>query len=400
MVNHKFLRTCKTKVLDSDSKPIILKGVNLGGWLMMEGYILHAPNEGVQKFKKNFAKRLNLKSLEAFEKEFTKIFIQEKDIKNIVQLGFNCIRLPFHYRLIETKPYQYSKKGLQCIDQIIAWAKKYHIYVILDLHAAPGCQNHDWHSDSLGKAELWNNKSFQDRTCALWKLLAKRYADNPMVAGYDILNEAVIQSSKKLNSFYKKVIVSIRSVDKNHILFVEGNLWATDIACLDNFKDDNLVLSVHFYHPIDFVFNFTPKLSLPLKTMWNKTMLKNIVEQYAQFAKKRGCPIFVGEFGVNYRYNQYGEVDWLEYVLGLFKKHQFHWTYWTYKAIKNAHFPDGMFSYHPNNSWIHREGPKTGWETYSDLWEKAKKEIIQSWDTKHFDPNTKVVEVLKDAVRS
>lgn len=385
------------KILGPDSKPITLKGVNLGGWLMMEGYIMHAPNEGVQKFKRNFAKQLGSNALRTFEKEFIKTFIQEKDIKNIAQLGFNCIRLPFHYKLVESKPYQYSKEGLRAIDQVIEWAKKYNIYIILDLHAAPGCQNHDWHSDSLGKADLWRNESFQKRTYALWEFLARRYKDNPTVAGYDILNEAVIHDAQKLNRFYKEVIKRIRCADKNHILFVEGNLWATNIECLDNFQDDNLVLSIHFYHPIDFSFNFMPRLSYPLKKIWNKTMLKNMVENYANFAKKRSCPIFVGEFGINYRYDQYGEVGYLQYILNLFKKHKFHWTYWTYKAIKNAHFPDGIFSYYPNSPWVNRQGPKIGWETYVDLWLKSKKEIIQSWDTEHFDPNIKVVETLKHA---
>ncbi len=396
-MSQKFLRTFKTKILDKKSKPIILRGVNLGGWLMMEGYILHSPNEGVRKFKRNFSSHLGDQALNSFEKEFTKAFIQEKDIKNIASLGFNCIRLPFHYKLIETKPYCYSQKGLKVLDKTVEWAKKHGLYIILDLHAAVGCQNHDWHSDSLGKADLWKRESFQKRTVALWSFLAKHYADDPTIAGYDILNEAVVHDKEKLNQFYHRVIEGIREHDKNHILFIEGNLWATDISCLDDFVDDNIVLSIHFYHPIDFVFNFVQNQSYPLKKNWDKIMLKNIVQTYVDFAKKRKCPVFVGEFGVNYRYNEYGEVDWLKYVLSLFKKHQFHWTYWTYKAIKNSCFPDGVLSYYPNSSWINRQGPKMGWETYKSLWSSSRKEIIQSWDTKNFEPNTKVVLALKNA---
>ncbi|MCX5681566.1 MAG: glycoside hydrolase family 5 protein [Candidatus Omnitrophica bacterium] len=350
------------------------------------------------QFKKNFASTLGPKALKDFEKSFYGAFIQESDFQNIAKLGFNCIRLPFHHGLVETKPYQYSEEGLRYLDQALQWAKKYKLYVILDLHAAVGCQNHDWHSDSLGKAELWQNKTFQDRTFALWEFLADRYKDHATVAGYDLLNEAVIDNTTKLNDFYQELIRRIRLVDKNHIFFVEGNKWATDIECLDHFKDDNFALSIHFYSPLEFTFNFVPLLSYPLrcrKPVWDKAMLGRMVDSYGKIAKRRQLPIFVGEFGVNDRDNRFGEGEWLSDALEAFKQHGFHWTYWTYKAVKNTIFPDGLLSYYPNDPWVNRHGPQLGWDTYAKLWGGRKKEIIESWKTKNYTPSTKIIKVLQ-----
>ena len=392
-----FLEIQKAKIVDAQNHPVALRGVNVGGWLMMEGYIMQAPNVAVRQFKKDFGARLGKGALKSFERLFYDTFIQEEDFKRIAQMGFNSVRVPFHHGLIETSPYRYGQAGVAYLDKAIQWANKYKLYVILDLHGAAGCQNHDWHCDSLGQAGLWHQQAFQKRTFALWEFLADRYRDNPVVAGYDLLNEAVIKDSKKLNDFYRSLIRTVRRVDKNHILFVEGNTWATDVKCLERFHDDQIALSIHFYHPIDFSFNFVPLLRYPLRyqgASWSRAMLNRIAASYARAAKVYGAPVLVGEFGVNYRGNMYGEIDYLKDVVSCFRSHGFHWTYWTYKAIKNTGFPDGLVSYYPNDPWVHRQGPKMGWDTYADLWPRNKKAIVESWKTKHFMANTQVIKAL------
>src|SRR6185503_3966846 len=96
----RFYKTHKTEIIAPDGKPIFLRGVNFGGWLMMEGYILHALNLPVKNFKKSFADELGKSALAEFEKSFYDSFIQEEDFKTVAQAGFNFIRLPFNCRLI------------------------------------------------------------------------------------------------------------------------------------------------------------------------------------------------------------------------------------------------------------------------------------------------------------
>lgn len=384
-----------------DNREVILKGVNLGGWLMMEGYLLHAPNRPEQRFRREFAAAMGKKALDDFDRSFRENFITEKDIAGIRRLGFNCVRVPFHYRVVEKAPYVYGAEGLSYLDRIMRWAKKYKIWVILDLHAAPGAQNHDWHSDSAGQARLWRSKTYQERTFALWEFVAGRYKNEEGVAGYDLLNESVVGDPRPLNGFYKALIKRIRAVDKNHILFVEGNRWATDIECLEEFDDDNYALSIHSYEPSEFTFNLVPQLVYPYKEKGracSKAALKEHLSRYAHLSQERRLPIFAGEFGVNYRGGNYGEGRWLADMLECFKDFGFHWTYWTYKAVKNSCFPDGLFSYYENPKWVNRQGPVSGWDTYKSCWRQCRKEMIRSWRTDQFKVNRNILKVLQDAL--
>ncbi len=396
-----FFRVEKNNIISPAGLPVFMRGVNFGGWLMMEGYILHAPNLAVSKFKKDFVKVLGEKALEEFEKHFHETFIREDDFRLIAKSGFNSVRVPFHHALIERKPYQYDPAGVAYLDRVLEWGKKYKLGIILDLHAAPGAQNHDWHSDSNGQADLWSTTANQKRVYALWEFLADRYKDNPAVLGYDLLNESVASDEKQLTAFYQQLVSVIRKVDRNHILFVEGNRWAQDVKCLEPIQDDNMVVSIHYYEPLELTFNFVPFLKYPLKsklTIWHKPHMKKRLEQYARWSRKFSRPIHVGEFGVNYRQGLFGEDTYLKDLLECFNELGFHWNYWTYKAVKNSAFPDGLFSYYPNSPWVARQGPRMGWDTYAALWPKCKDELIHSWETKSFSLNSHVYEALKNGI--
>jgi hypothetical protein len=385
-------------------KKVRLRGVNLGGWLMMEGYILHSLNRPVRVLKESLTKSWGPRGCHEWEVAFRENFITEEDFRRISDLGWNCVRVPFHYGLIETKPYCYDAQGVAVLDRVIAWAKRFRVWVILDLHAACGSQNHDWHSDSRGKAALWTSPSCQRRTRALWTFLAARYRAEPAVAGYDLLNEAVVADSSCVTAFYQKLIQDIRAVDPHHMIFAEGNSWSTDLSCLDALNDPNLVYSVHAYEPLDFTFNFVPSLRYPLrnaggKGSFTKASMRRILSRHRDFAESRQRPLLVGEFGVNYRDGLYGEARWLEDMLDVFYDFDFHWTYWTYKAVKNAVFPDGVFSYYGNPPWVRREGPLLGWDNYAGAWPQHRDAMIQSWRTKNFKPNQKLIPIIKKAAR-
>ncbi|MBL8012522.1 MAG: cellulase family glycosylhydrolase, partial [Candidatus Omnitrophica bacterium] len=285
----RFFHVEKTNIVSPQGNPVVMRGVNVGGWLMMEGYILHAPNRGVAKFQQEFTKTLGSQAFAEFERTFRDNFIREDDFRFIAKSGFNSVRVPFHHNLIERKPFSYDPEGLKYLDTVLDWGKKYKLGIILDLHAAPGAQNHDWHSDSDGRARLWASKNFQKRVFALWEFLADRYRDNPSVLGYDLLNESVIEDHEKLTAFYQKLISVIRGVDRNHILFVEGNRWAQDVPCLEPLMDDNMVASIHYYEPLEFTFNFVPFLKYPIKsalTTWQKPQIRQRLEKYAAWSRK------------------------------------------------------------------------------------------------------------------
>jgi len=377
-----------------------IKGVNLGSWLLMEGYILGGRNIAEQCFKRDFAKIYGQKELRNFEASFRDNFIAEVDFRNIADLGAKVIRLPFNYRLIESKPYHYSQKGFSYLDKAFSWAKKHKLKIILDLHAAAGSQNCDWHADSSGKALLWDSQSYQSRTFCLWQAVAERFKNNPALAGYDLLNEPVLGKRKVgiLKNFYQKAIKAIREVDKTHTIYLEGNNWAQDIDFLADLIKDKIAISIHAYLPLNYTFNFDRFCKFPGRiegVIWDKKRIYKYLEPYYKFSRKNKVKIFVGEFGINWRGGFFGELGWLKAILDAFESFNFQYTYWTYKAVSQSTFPDGIYQYRDNSPYINREGPVFGWETYLNYWKKDKPRIVNFWQTKSCQANRGIIKVLK-----
>lgn len=370
-----------------------IRGVNLGGWLLMEGYILGGLNIPQREFRKKFIKLYGIKEWDKFIKYFRDSFIQEEDIRTIAQWGFKYLRVPFHYNLLEEEKEDY-------LERVINWAKKYNIEVILDLHATYGSQNCDWHSDSLGRALLWEEEKYRNKTINLWEKIADRFKNNTTVLGYDLLNEPVIDKNRidVLKSFYKCLVKSIKSIDKKHIIFLEGNFWATDVNFIEEIIEENVHVSVHYYMPLDYTFNFVPFFTYPGKInniLWDKDRIYKSLYNYYLFASKNKVGIWIGEFGINYRGNKWGEMQYLKNLLEVFREFNFGWTYWTYKSIAGCCFPDGLYQYIPNHKYVNRQGPIKGWENFLIYWQKEKEEIKDFFLTKNYTINKDILHILR-----
>jgi aryl-phospho-beta-D-glucosidase BglC (GH1 family) len=366
----------------------------------MEGYILGGRNISESEFKENF-KRINGPSaLNEFEKLFRENFIRENDLRNISLMGANTIRLPFNYRLIEKAPYSYCRQGILYLKKALTLADKYNLGVILDLHAAPGSQNQDWHSDSRGKALFWQNQNYRERACKLWQAIVQEIKDEPALIGYDIINEPVIgkKNTDIVKSFYREAIRNIRAIDKINLIFLEGDIWAQRIEYLKDLLDENIAVSIHTYQPLNFTFNFVSFYRFPGKIdsiAWNKDRVKRYLEPYYKFAVENNVRMYVGEFGINWRGGFWGELKYLQAILSVFESFNFDYTYWTYKAIAGHVFPDGLYQYLPDTDYVKREGPLYGWENYIRLWKKEKQRIADFWQTENFTPNRELIALLK-----
>ena len=388
-----FLRVDGTDIVDERGRSVTLRGVALGGWLMMEGYMMCGRNIPEKVFKANLARSLGDDAAEDFTRSFRDAFIREDDIRTIRSWGANLIRIPFNHKVVD-------KPGIGYLDRVISWCAKHSIYCILDMHAAPGAQNEDWHADCVGSPQLFLRKAHRDKYLRLWRLLADRYKNESAVAGYDILNEPVVPFTRErvVKDLYERATEVIRKVDARHIIFQEGNLWAQRLKFLGKPRDNNTAFSVHIYPPVEYVFNWDLDLKYPCKVagvLWDRKRLESVVKECSLISERAGVPVYVGEFGVNWRGGHFGELDWAEDLASLFKKYGFHWTYWTYKTVANSEFPDGLFRYTKNPLWVNRKGPVTGWENFYTLWKKERGNIVDSWSTRNFALNTKLLSVLK-----
>ena len=144
-------------------------------------------------------------------------------------MHYNLFTLP-----IEEEPIPgentWLDKGFGLTDSLVSWCAENDMYVILDLHAAPGGQGKDAGISDYdpSKPSLWESPENQAKTVALWKRLAEHYVDEPWIAGYDLINETnwEMPGNAPLRNLYQEITDSIRSVDDRHIIFIEGNWFA------------------------------------------------------------------------------------------------------------------------------------------------------------------------------
>jgi len=377
------LKTHGKKMIDEKGREVVLRSIGIGGWLMMEGYMLGGKNIPEHDFKARLARLYGNKNAIKFTQKYQKHFFNEADVARIKKLGFNCARLPINHRVFV------QKNGFKLLDETVRWFRKYKVYLILDLHAAPGAQNQDWHSDSDGIAGLWENDKNIDRTVALWDRISKRYKNEDIIAGYDILNEAVTKKIGKLNKLYSKIIRAIRSNGDRHIIFVEPNMWAANFDGITTPKDDNFAWSIHFYLPINFTFNLNPLLKCP-----GKNELRNYLKPYRMVQVRDNVPIFVGEFGVSSRCPVcHDELKWVQRTLEIFKEFGWSWSYWTYKSVAGMLVPDGLYQTF-DYELFRKDSATPGMENIYKILGYAEKRLYAALDTKNFKLHDKLHRII------
>src|SRR5947209_14088700 len=250
----KFVTTHGKELVTPDGRPLVLKGIGIGNWLVPEGYMF--------KFKSANSPRLIQAVLNElvgedearrFWKAYLDTYVTEDDIRFIKQSGFNSVRVPFDYRLFvtEDEPRKLDGVGYELLDRVVGRSRKEGLYVILDMHAAPGGQTGDNIDDSWGYPFLFESAESQDLTVRIWRKLAERYKDEPAVIGYDLLNEPIphffdaAYFNPKLEPVYRKIVAGIREVDKNHIVFLGGAQWDTNFKVFGPAFDDKAAYTCH-----------------------------------------------------------------------------------------------------------------------------------------------------------
>jgi aryl-phospho-beta-D-glucosidase BglC (GH1 family) len=331
--------------------------------------------------------------------EIAKYFFAEDDIIEFKLLNANVVRIGFKLWQIEKRPFFYSEKILKHLDNTIEKWGKNGIYVILDLHAAG--QNSFRHNLEYGNV-IWKDKELQKRIFALWKFLAQRYAGNPWIAGYDILNEPEAPTKNDLREFYEKCISSIRKYNKHHIIFIEANVGKhKNILFGGEYLDPNLALSIHFYKPHKFTLQgiqgMQGRLKYPEwygKVYWNKKQIDKELSQIINVAKKRKRPLFIGEFSANIQSRGKSALQWNKDVIDIMNTKGINFTFFCYKLINrdsNAYYVASEDVYRKIidlRRRVLRDRSK-----YFQLTKKEKELFL----TKNFVSYTELGKILKDA---
>ena len=314
----KFFTTRKTEIIGTDGKPFIMRGTNLGNWLVPEGYMFRlADVNSPRRINEVFSELIGKAEMKKFWQRFLDSYITENDINYLAAIGVNSIRVPFNYRMFTNEDYMGANdemRGFKYLDKVIGWCRKTNIYLILDMHCAPGGQTGDNIDDGYGYPFLFTNEADQQQTANIWKKIAARYANEKMIIGYDLLNEPIAtyfdpkDFNSKLEPLYKLISKAIRSVDKNHILILGGAQWDSNFKPFGTPFDSKLVYTFHKY--------WTPAT-------------KEVIQSYTDFGNKYQVPIYCGETGEN----SDGWVDSFRVVL---ETNKIGWHFWPYKKLVNT----------------------------------------------------------------
>lgn len=309
--NAQFAHTDHKQIVDAAGKPLLLRATNLGNWLVPEGYmwLFQGGPQSPSEIRALVLELLGPEGSTAFWQKYRENYITREDIALLHRAGFNAIRVPLHYSLFEG-----DNDGFKLLDRLIAWSRAEGLYVVLDLHAAPGGQTGANIDDSAGYPWLYRSPQEQEHLIEIWRRLATHYRDEPAVLGYDLLNEpippfpklALLNSS--LEPLYKKLSAEIRKVDAHHILFLGGAQWDGNFSVFGKPFDANVVYTFHKY--------------------WTAAD-ESVLRQYIDFRDRYDVPIWMGESGEN-------TDEWIAQFAKALEKNNIGWAFWPYKKMEKS----------------------------------------------------------------
>lgn len=315
-----FLKAEGKKLVNGNGQEMLLRGVGLGSWLLPEGYMWCFPDAGdrPRRIERMIQDLVGEKRAAAFWETYYENYIAKADIKAIQADGFNSVRVPINARFLmeNEEPLRFHEGHIALLDRVITWCREASLYVVLDLHGAPGGQTGTNIDDSENdKPELFMDERNQQMTIALWRMLAERYKDEWIVAGYDLLNEPLPdwfdQYNDQVMPLYKKIIQAIREVDDRHMIILEGVHWATDWSIFTEIPDNNVMLQFHKY--------------------WNNPDTESI-QAFLDKRDELNVPIFMGEGGEN-------NCDWFAGAFRMYEDHDISWNFWTWKKLHCTNSP-------------------------------------------------------------
>jgi hypothetical protein len=320
-------------------KDEIQVGINLGGWLSQ---------------------------YPVYDHDYFRTFITQDDIRRIADWGFDHVRLPVDYPVLEAdaRPGQFLQQGFAYLDHCMQWCRDCQLKVVLDLHKAPG-----YVFDDLEKTSLFTDETMQQRLINIWSEIASRYGHQQDQIALELLNEIALPDSAPWNELYPKLVAAIRLQTLESLILVGGNQYnaAAELQNLILLDDENIFYTFHHYLPLVVTHYQAPWLSYTeeYKTLiqypgTGKAAQAGFTERYPRckysdefsdeirfdkkyqamkiepataFSQRIQQPVYCGEFGVIDRAPLANRLNWTRDFIELLIENKIGRALWTYKAL-------------------------------------------------------------------
>ena len=267
----------------------------------------------------------------AFWKDYTNGRFKESYFKKIKEAGFSNIRVNLYaFSHMDKSSYQLEKKWLETLDWVVKKGLEAKLMVILDMHEFTQMAD-----DPIGKKEMF---------LSVWRQLAPRYKDQPSQVIFELLNEPNQKLTVDMwNDYLAEAIHIIRETNADRTLIIGPGNW-NGIESLPTLKlpenDKNIIVTVHFYHPMSFTHQGAPwsketKDMVGIKWMGSdedKQLIESKLKVAADWSKANNRPIFLGEFGSYDKGEMNSRARYTAFVARTAEKLGFSWAYWQFDS--------------------------------------------------------------------
>ena len=356
------------KLLDAKGREVYLNGVSFGNLFVLEPYIWKASGHSfgnTYSIRRSICILCGSKYAADFWERWQDSWITEDDVRMVREMGFNAVRLPF---LAETLMYAeepgitWREDGFKRVKRIVGWCRDAGIYVVLDMHGAPGGHTGTGIEASYDNSlRLFTDRDYWEKGVALWRELARRYKDEPTIAMYDLLNEPLSTGGghkgqkeelvPKLAEFYRDCIAAIRAEGARQPISIEGEKWSTSTAIFDRSFDPAMVAHFHRY-------TFQPD--------------SNTFADWEKVRERLKCPLILGEYGEN-------TYQWDRDTAAFARERGVHLLFWCWKKVAGKNpsplmvpMPEG---WEKVQAYLKGDGPKPTYAEAQQIFERLLENI-------------------------
>ena len=320
----------------NDQGPFLIKSIGTGNWMIQEGYMMQSSDAGIgthTEFRTKLEQEIGEERTAEFYQDWLDNHMTKADLDSMKAWGFNAIRPALHYKWftlpIQDEPvsgqHTWVNAGFEKLDELMEWAASNQMYVMFDMHGAPGGQGKNSNINDYDEnlPSLFEDEANKEKLEALWLKLAHRYKDNPWFGGYDLINEpnwklgdsgndngCETENNDELWDVHLRLTKSIRQIDPNNIIYLSGNCWGNNYNSFEahplSSYDDNTVITFHKY--------------------WNQNDQESI--QWAvDMREQYNRPLWMSESGENSN-------QWFADAIHLFESNNIGWSWWPVKKSR------------------------------------------------------------------